>query len=90
MDSNNQSPVYIVSVFLLLSVVMNVVLIIRISRAKVVEQTGQATNKGVNGPSSTNDVLPNPVIYEKVDEDSSYQELGDLSSPSLYDGLDRT
>lgn len=90
MDSNNQSPVYIVSVFLLLSVVMNVVLIIRISRAKVVEQTGRATNKGVNGPSSTNDVLPNPVIYEKVDEDSSYQELGDLSSPSLYDGLDRT
>lgn len=89
MDSNNQSPVYIVSVFLLLSVVMNVVLFIRISRAKVVEQTGQATNKGVNGPSSTNDVLPNPVIYEKVDEDSSYQELGDLSSPSLYDGLDR-
>lgn len=81
---------YIVSVFLLLSVVMNVVLIIRISRAKVVEQTGRATNKGVNGPSSTNDVLPNPVIYEKVDEDSSYQELGDLSSPSLYDGLDRT
>lgn len=61
----------------------------RISRAKVVEQTGQATNKGVNGPSSTNDVLPNPVIYEKVDEDFSYQELGDLSSPSLYDGLDR-
>lgn len=55
----------------------------------MVEQTGQATNKGVNGPSSTNDVLPNPVIYEKVDEDSSYQELGDLSSPSLYDGLDR-
>lgn len=61
----------------------------RISRAKVVEQTGQATNKGVNGTSFTNDVLPNHVIYEKVDEDFSYQELGDLSSPSLYDGLDR-
>lgn len=61
----------------------------RILRAKVVEQTGHATNKGVNVPSSTNDVFPNPVIYEKVDEDSGYQELGDLSSPSVYDGLDR-
>lgn len=46
-------------------------------------------NKGVNGFLFINDVLLNFVIYEKVDEDFSYQELGDLSSLFLYDGLDR-
>lgn len=41
------------------------------------------------GPSSTNDAAPHPEIYEKVEGNGGYQELGDLSRPSLYDGLDQ-
>lgn len=61
----------------------------RYFREKLVRQTGQAENQGVVGPSSTNDAAPHPEIYEKVEGNDGYQELGDLSRPSLYDGLDQ-
>lgn len=87
--SSFQYPLYIVSVLFSLSVAVNVLFIIRYFRGKLVRQTGQAENQGVVGPSSTNDAAPHPEIYEKVEGNDGYQELGDLSRPSLYDGLDQ-
>lgn len=44
-------------------------------------------NLGIDGPSSSSDASPHPEIYEKIEEDCGYQELGDLSRPSIYDKL---
>lgn len=87
--SSSQYLLVIVSVLFTLSVTVNVQFIIRYFRGKLVRQTGQAENQGVVGPSSTNNAAPHPVIYEKVEGNGGYQELGDLSRPSLYDGLNR-
>lgn len=61
----------------------------RYFRGKFGRQTEQAENQGEVGPSSANDTAPHPVIYEKVEGNGGYQELGDLSRPSFYEGVDR-
>lgn len=60
----------------------------RYFRGKLGRQTEQAENQGVVGTSSTNDAASHPVIYEKVEGNGGYQELDDMSCPSLYDSLD--
>lgn len=54
-------------------------------RRKKKKQAGQ--NQEVDDPSSTNDVSPHHVIYERVEEDGGY--LTYPSRSSIYDQLER-
>lgn len=48
-------------------------------------QTGRTTNRGMDVPSSTNDLVQRPVIYKIVEKDAGYQELGALSLSGYQD-----
>lgn len=52
-------------------------------------QTGRTTNRGMDVPSSTNEVVQRPVIYKIVEKDAGYQELGDLSLSGYQDLMNR-
>lgn len=53
------------------------------------KQIGQTINQGIDGPSSTNHVVQRPVIYQIVEKDACYQELGDLSLSGYQDLLNK-
>ncbi|XP_034320725.2 uncharacterized protein [Magallana gigas] len=89
-SSNHQLPLVLntIIVVLCLSLILNVLLTIRICwncRRKKKKQGGQ--NQEVDDPSSTNDVSPHHVIYERVEENGGY--LTYLSRSSIYDQLER-
>lgn len=46
-------------------------------------------NQEVDSPSAISDVVPHPAIYEEVEQDAGYQELGETSRPSTYNQLER-
>lgn len=40
-----------------------------------------------SGDSSTNDIIRQSTVYEPVDDNAGYQELGHISGPSQYDEI---